>query len=255
VKIAVAGGTGLVGAMVVNALREAGHEPVVLARSYGIDITTGAGLADALVGADAVIDVSNITTTRRHTSVAFFTAGTEHLLAAGLRAGIRHHVALSIVGVDRVSFGYYEGKRRQEELVLQGPAPGSVLRATQFYEFPGQLLARSRGPLTLVPRMRVQPVAAREVAAALIALATGPAGGLAPELAGPQEHELVDLACRVVRAHGDRRRVVGLRVPGAVGRDMATGGLLPTRPGPRGRLTFDQWLSTGTPPIRPGRQP
>ena len=252
-KIAVAGGTGLVGGMVVNALRDAGHEPVVLARSYGIDITTGAGLVEALVGVDAVIDVSNITTTRRHTSVAFFTDGTEHLLGAGQRAGIRHHVALSIVGVDRVKVGYYEGKRRQEELVLQGPAPGSVLRATQFYEFPGQLLARSRGPLTLVPHMLVQPVAAREVAAALIALAAGPAGGLAPELAGPQEHEMVDLARRVVRAHGERRRVVGLRVPGTAGRAMASGGLLPTGPGPRGRLTFEQWLSAGTPPIQPSR--
>jgi uncharacterized protein YbjT (DUF2867 family) len=255
VKIAVAGGTGLVGAMVVRAVRDAEHEPVVLARSNGVDITTGAGLLEALVGVEAVIDVSNITTTRRNPSVAFFTAGTEHLLAAGQRAGTRHHVALSIVGVDRVSFGYYEGKRRQEELVLAGPVPGSVLRATQFHEFPGQLLARSHGPLTLVPRMRVQPVAAREVAVALVALAAGPAGGLAPELAGPQEHEMVDLARRVVRAHGIRRRVVGLPLPGAAGRAMASGGLLPTGPGPRGRLTFEQWLSAGTPPIQPGRKP
>jgi len=239
--------------MVVNALRDAGHEPVVLARSYGIDITTGAGLVEALVGVDAVIDVSNITTTRRHTSVAFFTDGTEHLLGAGQRAGIRHHVALSIVGVDRVKVGYYEGKRRQEELVLQGPAPGSVLRATQFYEFPGQLLARSRGPLTLVPHMLVQPVAAREVAAALAALAVGPAVGMAPELAGPQEHELVDLARRVVHAHGQRRRVVGIWVPGAAGRAMTGGSLLPTGPGPRGSLTFEQWLSASTPPIKPSR--
>ena len=258
-KIAVAGGTGLVGAMVVEELTGAGHEPVVLARSRGIDVTTGVGLDDAMAGVDAVIDVSNITTTRRRTSVAFFTDGTRNLLAAGQRAGIRHHVALSIVGVDRVDFGYYEGKRTQEKLVLGGPAPASVLRATQFYEFPGQLLARSRGPLTLMPRMRVQPVAALEVASALVALAAGPAQGLAPELAGPQEHQMVDLARRVVRAQGQpqgqRRRVVGIRIPGAAGRAMTGGGLLPTGPGPRGRLSFEQWLTAGTPQTRPGGRP
>jgi uncharacterized protein YbjT (DUF2867 family) len=242
-RAAVAGGTGLVGGMVVNALARAGHEPVVLARSRGINIITGAGLDEALAGVDAVIDVSNITTTRRRTAVAFFTGGTENLLAAGQRAGIRHHVALSIVGVDRVDFGYYEGKRRQEDLVLEGPTPASVLRATQFFEFPGQLLARSRGPLTLMPQMRVQPVAAVEVAAALVTLATGPAEGLAPELAGPQEHEMVDLARRVVHTQGKRQHVVGIRMPGAAGRAMASGRLLPTGHGPRSRLTFDQWLS------------
>jgi uncharacterized protein YbjT (DUF2867 family) len=243
----------MVGGLVVEALRDAKQEPVVLARSRGIDITTGMGLAQALVGVDAVVDVSNVTTTRRRTSVAFFTAGTENLLAAEQRAGIRHHVALSIVGVDRVDLGYYAGKRRQEELVLTGPVQGSVLRATQFHEFAGQLLARMHGPLAIVPHMRVQPVAAREVAAALAALAVGPAVGMAPELAGPQEHELVDLARRVVHAHGQRRRVVGIWVPGAAGRAMTGGSLLPTGPGPRGSLTFEQWLSASTPPIKPSR--
>jgi uncharacterized protein YbjT (DUF2867 family) len=242
-RIAVAGGTGLVGRHAVDAVAGAGHEPVVLARSLGVDITTGKGVAEALATVEVVIDVSNISTTRRRTSVAFFTAGTENLLAAGQRAGVRHHVALSIVGVERVELGYYEGKRAQEELVLDGPVPGSVLRATQFHEFPGQLLARARGPLALVPHMRVQPVAAREVAAALVALAVGPVEGMAAELAGPQEHEMVDLARRVVRANGQRRRVMGIRVPGAAGRAIADGALLPTGPGPRGRLTFEQWLT------------
>ena len=252
-RIAVAGGTGLVGGHVVDALRTAEHEPVVLARSRGVDITTGKGLEDALLGVGAVIDVSNVVTTRSGRSVTFFTAGTRQLVSAGHRAGVRHHVALSIVGVDRVGFGYYEGKRRQEELVLAGPVPGSVLRATQLHEFPGQLLARARGPLALVPRMRVQPVAAREVAAALVALACGPAEGLAHELAGPEEHELVDLARRVVHALGLRRRVVGVRMPGAAGRAMAGGALLPTGPAPRGKLTFEQWLTECTPDVRPSR--
>jgi uncharacterized protein YbjT (DUF2867 family) len=240
-RIAVAGGTGLVGRHVVNAL--AGHELVVLARSRGIDITTGTGLAEAMAGVDAVIDVSNVTTTRRRASMAFFTAGTKNLMVAGQRAGVRHHVVLSIVGVDRVDLGYYDGKRRQEQLVLDGRVPGSVLRVTQFHEFPGQLLARALGPVAVVPRMRVQPVAAREVAGALAALATGPAQGMAPELAGPEEHELVDLARRVARAQGIRRWVLGMRLPGAAGRAVAGGALLPTGPGPRTGLTFEQWLT------------
>jgi uncharacterized protein YbjT (DUF2867 family) len=243
-RVAVAGGTGLVGRCVVEALAVAGHEPVVLARSLGMDLTTGTGLDDALAGAAAVIDVSNVTTSKMAKSVAFFTAATEHLLAAGDRAGVRRHVALSIVGVDRVDFGYYEGKRRQEDLVLAAPVSSSVLRATQFHEFAGQILARSRGPLAVVPRMRVQPIAVLEVADALVALGTGQDVGLAPELAGPEEHELVDLARRLLRARGRRRLVIPFRMPGPGGRAMAEGGLLPTAPGPRGTQTFAQWLGT-----------
>jgi uncharacterized protein YbjT (DUF2867 family) len=242
-RIAVAGGTGLVGRYVVTALRDAGHEPVVLARSHGVHLTSGEDLDNALAGADGVIDVSNVTTTSKRKSVAFFGTATRHLLAAGHRAGIAHHVALSIVGVDRVDFGYYGGKRRQEELVLSGPVASSVLRATQFHEFTDQCLTRGRGPLTVVPQMRTMPVAAREVAAALVALASGPAVGYAPELAGPDEHQLVDLVRRVKQARGVRRALLPLQLPGQAGRAMAAGALLPTGPGPRGRQSFDEWLN------------
>ncbi len=245
-RVAVAGGIGLVGGLLVLALKDVGHESVVLARSTGVDITAGTGLDRALRGADTVVDVSNVTTTRAGRSVAFFTAGTRHLLEAGQRAGVRHHLALSIVGVDRVDYGYYEGKRAQERLVLGGQVPGSVLRATQFHEFAGQILTRSRGPFALMPRVRTRPVAAREVAAALAELAAGPAVGLAPELAGPEEHELVDMARLLLRARGQRRRVVPIRLPGAAGRQMAGGGLLPAGPGRRGVETFDQWLHRAT---------
>jgi hypothetical protein len=222
---------------------------VLLTRSRGVDVSTGEDLRPALAGAGAVIDVSNVVTTSRRRSVAFFTAASEHLLVAGRAAGVGHHVALSIVGIDRVDFGYYEGKRVQEELVLSGPLPASVLRATQFHEFAGQVLDRVRGPVALVPRMRIQPVAAREVAAELVALATGPAVGRAPELAGPEVHDLVDLARQVARPSARRRPVVPVRLPGATGRAMATGALLPARPGPRGRQTFASWLAgTGSGP-------
>ena len=242
-RVAVAGGTGVVGQHVVRVLEGAGHEAVVLARSRGVDVTTGAGLDAALSGADAVIDVTNVASTAKKASIAFFEAATRRLLDSGQRAGLRHHVALSIVGCDRVDFGYYFGKRRQEELVLNGPVPASVLRATQFFEFAEQFLAPSRMPVTVVPRMRTQPIAAREVAAALVALAAGPAVGRAPELAGPREEQMVDMVRRLKRLRGARRLVVPLTLPGRTGRAMTGGALLPTGPGPRGRQSFTDWLS------------
>jgi uncharacterized protein YbjT (DUF2867 family) len=243
-RIAVAGGTGVVGRWVVDAVAASGPEPVVLARSRGVDLRTGHGLDAALAGADAVIDVSNVTTTGRRRATGFFTAVTERLLSAGRRAGVRHHVALSIVGVDRVPYGYYIGKRHQERLVLAAGVPGTVLRATQFHEFARQILDRGTwGPVGLVPRMRVQPVAAGEVAEALVSLAMGAPVGMAPELAGPEEHDLADLCRRVAEAVGRPRLVVPVRLPGRAGCAMADGGLLPTGPGPRGTQTFDQWLA------------
>jgi uncharacterized protein YbjT (DUF2867 family) len=242
-RIAVAGGTGVVGSYVVSAVTEAGHEPLVLSRGRGIDLVTGTGLDDVLAGVQAVIDVSNQSTTSRKKSVAFFDAVTTNVLDAGLRAGVRHHVALSIVGIDRVDFSYYAGKVRQEELMFASPLPTSVLRATQFHEFAGQVLQQVPGPVAVIPRMRVQPLAAREVAAALVALALGSPVGMAPELAGPQEESLADMARRLLRARGSRKPVLQVRLPVSGAGAMASGGLLPTAPGPRGVQTYAAWLA------------
>jgi uncharacterized protein YbjT (DUF2867 family) len=241
-RVAVAGGTGLVGRLVVAALSAVGDDPVVLARATGTDLTTGAGLDEALVDADGLIDVSNVTTTKKKVSIAFFDAGTRNLLASGARADVRHHVVLSVVGNDRVDFGYYFGKRRQEDLVLASGRPVSVLRATQFYEFAGQLLDRGHGPIAVVPRMLVQPVAASEVANALVSLVHKQPAGMAAELAGPQPRQLTYLVRAVLEARGTKRLVLPLRVPGAAGKAMAGGALLPTGQGQRGRQTFEDWL-------------
>lgn len=246
-RVAVAGGTGLVGAMVVRALTEDGHVPVVLARSSGVDLVSGDGLDAAVAGAEAVVDVSNVTTARRSVSVRFFEAATANLLRAEERAGVQHHVVLSICGVDRVDFGYYEGKRRQEELAMAGPVPTTVLRAAQFHEFADQMLARSRGPVAIVPKMRTRPVAAAEVAEALAALATGEPDTTTPVLVGPQEQQLVDMARRLVERRSSRRAVVGVRLPGKGGRAMTDGALLPTGPFASGRQTFDEWLTAQVP--------
>jgi uncharacterized protein YbjT (DUF2867 family) len=249
-RVAVAGGTGLVGRYVVATLSEAGHDPVTLARSVGVDITNGNGLDAALAGVQALIDVSNVTTMKKGESIAFFEAGTRNLLDAGERAGVQHHVILSIVGIDRVDFGYYFGKRRQEELALGGGRPVSVLRSTQFHEFAGQMLDRARGPVALVPRMAVAPVAAREVATALVRLVEQGPAGLAPELGGPQRRELPELARAVLSARGRRRLLVPVRLPGAAGRAMAAGALLPAGDAVLGSQTFDDWLASPSSALR-----
>lgn len=239
-RIAVAGGTGVVGRHVVDVARERGHDVVVLTRSEGVDLTTGAGLTERLVGVDAVIDTTNQVSQKRADSEAFFGGVTRTLLSAEATAGVRHHVVLSIVGIDDVDSGYYAGKRLQERVVAEGPVPWSVLRATQFHEFAEQALHFVRvGPFSLVPRMLSQPVAAREVGQALVDLVEGDPVGRAPELAGPERLQMVDLARKVARG----RRVVPVRVPGAAGRAMRTGALVPTGDGPRGRVTFDAWLA------------
>ena len=237
-RIAVAGGTGWAGRLVVEAARERGHTPVVIARSAGVDLVTGAGLDGVLDGVDAVVDVTNRNTTSRARSVEFFTAVTGTLLAAGARAGVPHHVVLSVVGCDRVGLGYYAGKRRQEQLVLGGPVPATVLRATQFHEFAAQLLDRAVGPLVPVPAMLSRPIAAREVATALIETAEGGPAGLAPELAGPEELLMVSMTRRLVRVRGLRKVIV----PVPLGRALTHGGLLPVADGPRGVQTYEEWV-------------
>ena len=205
---------------------------------------TGAGLAKRLVDADAVVDVTSIGTQNRKAAAAFFGGVTEHLLAAGAVTGVGHHVALSIVGIDDVDTGYYAGKRHQEQVLAEGVVPWSVLRATQFHEFAEQALGFARvGPFSLVPRMLSQPVAASEVAAALVDLVEAGPSGRVPDLAGPEKLQMVDLARRVSKVRGLGRRVVGVRLPGAAGRAMRSGALTPTSAGPRGRISFEEWLS------------
>ncbi|MFC7546886.1 SDR family oxidoreductase [Plantactinospora sp. GCM10030261] len=245
-RMAVAGGTGVVGRLVVERARAAGHEVVVISRSHGVDLTTGAGLDEALTEVSAVIDVSNIATLNRSVAIRFFEATTRTLLDAEQRCGVGHHVVLSIVGVDRVGLGYYQAKRRQEDLVLTGPVPATVLRATQFFEFAIQSLTRFPGPVAVVPRMRTQPVAAVEVATELVRLAEEPAVGRAADLAGPEVMMMSSAARRVATVRGPHKVVLTGPWPSAAGRSMASGGLLPTGPGPRGTLRFDEWLADTT---------
>lgn len=242
-KIAVAGGTGVVGTHVVDVARERGHDVVVLTRSTGVDLATGIGVLDALAGVEKVIDVTSTLTMSAKKSVRFFGAVTRHLLDAEVSAGVAHHVALSIVGSDKAPHSYYAGKCAQEVAIRNGNVPWTVLRATQFHEFAGQLYRRvAFGPFVVVPTMRSQPIAAREVAERLVDLAECTASGLVADLGGPEEENMADM----VRAHAatlpGRHWVLELPVPGAYGRAMRDGTLVPGPGADHGTQTYSNWL-------------
>lgn len=242
-KIAVAGGTGTVGRHVVQVSRERGHETVVLARSEGIDLTTGAGLDTALAGVDAVIDVSNITSMSRKSAERFFTTASRTLLAAERAAGVRHHVLLSIVGIDRAPYGYYAAKLAQERVVEQGGMPWTILRAMQFHEFAGQMLAGlTVAGIHLAPKVRTQPIAAREVAEHLVALAEGAPAGRAGELAGPRPERLEDMVRLLAEQTGVRGPVVPISLPMKQFAAMHRGDTMPGPDAILGRQSFAEWV-------------
>lgn len=243
-KIAIAGGTGTVGRLITEAARHRGHEAVVVARSTGANVTTGEGLDRALAGADAVIDATNLTTLSQKKSMAFFTAATNNLLAAEQRAGVGHHVALSIVGIDGIDAGYYAGKLAQERLVAGSVVPHTVARVAQFHEFAGQLLAGMKLPIAVMPKLLMRPVAGIDVAEHLIDVAESEPQGRAQDLVGPHDERLVDLSRKQVAHDGRKQAVLEVRLPGAYGRGLASGSLRGDSSARQTSLSFDAWLAT-----------
>jgi uncharacterized protein YbjT (DUF2867 family) len=242
-KVAVAGGTGTVGAHVVAALTAAGHEPTVLTRATGVDLTTGSGLDNALAGVHALVDATGPSSTATAASKAFFDTVNRNLLAAEQRAGVAHHVALSIVGAAEVNAGYYAGKRIQEDLVTASGDNWTILRATQFHEF-APLLVRTTavGPLVIVPQMKCQPIAATEVGAELARIAVGGPRGILPDLGGPRIENMADMVRRYLTHSGDSRRVLQLSLPGRWWRSLRNGALIPGPGAQFGTETYEEWL-------------
>ena len=242
-RIAVAGGTGVVGRHTVDAVRAAGHDAVVLSRSHGVDLVTARGLDTALAGVDAVIDVAGIETLKASAAIEFFTAATGNLVAAAADAGVAHVVLLSIVGIDRIPYDYYAGKIAQEKVVEASRVPWTIQRATQFHEFAAQMFERAKiGPLHLAPNARTQPVAAREVGERLAALAAGGAQGRVRDFAGPREERLADMVRAFARSAGYRGWVPALNVPGPQMAGMRAGLALPGPDADLGSQTFSEWL-------------
>ncbi|WP_349828083.1 SDR family oxidoreductase [Brevibacterium litoralis] len=242
--VAVAGGTGVVGRATVEALRSTGHEARVLSRSTGVDLVTGAGLAEALVGVEAVVDTANKTTMGARPAIDFFAAATGNLLGASAAAGVRHAVVLSIVGIDRVPHDYYAGKVAQEAVVQASHLPWTILRAAQFHEFALQMLDRSRfGGVQFPPKGRVQPVAAAVVGERLAELALGEAQGRATDLAGPREESLEEMVRAVARDEGRRGWIPPMSLPTGMMRGLALGDVLPGEDADLRGPTFDEWLA------------
>jgi uncharacterized protein YbjT (DUF2867 family) len=250
-KIAVAGATGRVGRHVVDVLDAAGHDVVAMSRSSGVDVITGDGLAEALGGVDCVIDAASGPSPDQEAATEFFTTATRNLQDAGQRAGVRQIVMVSIIGCDRFTAGYNAAKVAHERAMLSGAIPVRILRAAQFHEFVALLVEwGTRGEVSYVPKLRTQLVAARTVAEALADLAVesapapGPSEAPIPEIAGPREENLVEVARLLAARRGDPVRIEGVSDPDDPDRELSeTGGLLP---GPHATLagpTFEEWLA------------
>ncbi len=247
-RIAVAGATGRIGLLTIAALDRAGHQAVPVSRGTGADAYSGQGLDDALQGAEAVIDVTNNPATDEAEIIDFFGTVTRNLLAAGQRAGVRHHVLLSIVGVDRTrTVPHYAGKREQERLVEGGPLPWTIVQATQFHDFAAMAAgwAQQDGTATIAPLL-VQPIAPDDVASALAEVVSGAPLRARVEIAGPETEDLVDMARRTFAVRGQDVRLVPTW-RGIFGTEMAGETQLPGDGARLGPTTFADWLAAGAP--------
>lgn len=244
-KIVVIGGTGLIGSQLVEYLRQRGHQAIAAAPSTGVNTITREGLAQALDGTAVVVDVTNAPVWEDQAVLAFFETSTRNLLAAEAAAGVGHHVALSIVGSERLpDNGYFRAKVAQEALIKKSPIPYTILRATQFFEFVGGITqsATVGDEIRLSPAL-IQPIAARDVALALADVALAPAANGTVEVAGPEAMPIDELGRRFLRGTKARGKVVAdvhARYFGGVLSDRT----LTPGPGARiGAIHFEDWLA------------
>ncbi len=246
-RIAVAGATGNIGRLTVSGLEDAGHHVVRMSRSLGVDLATGVGLDHALTGVEAVVDTTNSTVADVDEAVRQFEVMTVNLLAAEQRAGVRHHVLLSIAGVDRVAGNaHYAGKRRQERLVADGPVPWTIVPATQFHDFAEMVAGWAEADgVAAIPPLLVQPVAPSDVADVLAEVAAGPPRGRYADVAGPAPHDLVAMARRTFEARGREVRLLPTW-SGVFGPEMAGDVLLPGADARIMPTTFEEWLDGQT---------
>jgi uncharacterized protein YbjT (DUF2867 family) len=245
-NIVVIGGTGRIGANVVGRLQAQGHHPVPASPATGVDTITGEGLAAVMSGADVVVDVSNAPVWDDDAVREFFTTSTRNLLAAERDAGVGHHLAVSIVGADRLpDSGYLRAKVAQEAEIEAGPIPYTILRATQFFEFLPQIAeAAGEGDSVRLSTGLMQLVAADDVAATVAELATGAPVGGRVELGGPEALGVDAWARRLFAATGDERTVVGDPHAQYFGTELRGGELTPGDGARIGTIDFETWFTT-----------
>ena len=244
-KIVIIGGSGLIGSKVVRKLREQGNEAVPASPDTGVNTLTGAGLAEVLKGAAVVVDVSNSPSFEDTAVLNFFRTSTTNLLAAEAAAGVGHHVALSVVGTDRLSeSGYMRAKIAQEKLIEGSSIPFSIIHATQFFEFTKGIAdaATDGGTVRLAPVL-IQPMAAEDVATAVARVAVGaPLNGIV-EVAGPEQFRLDELVRRYLGARDDPRSVIADPNARYYGAELGERTLVPDNNATIGETRFEDWLS------------
>ena len=244
-KIVVIGGTGLIGSKVVACLHEEDHEAVAASPDSGVNTLTGEGLSEALQGASVVIDVSNSPSFEDEAVMEFFTTSTTNLLAAEADAGVRHHVALSVVGTERLAeSGYFRAKIAQEKLIRDSVIPYSIVHATQFFEFVKSIAdAATDGDAVRLAHVLIQPIAADDVAAAVCQISQRPPADGVIEVAGPEQFRLDELIQRGLMAKGDPRTVVADPRARYFGAELQERTLLPRNAVHLGEIRFNDWLA------------
>ena len=250
-KVAVAGATGRVGRPLAEVLADQGHEVVAMSRSSGVDVITAEGLPEALAGVEVVIDATSGPSAEEEAATEFFTTAARNLQTHGARAGVQRLLVVSIINTDRFTNGYGAAKVVHERIALEGPIPVRVLRAAQFHEFVEQMIdwGRQEDGSSQVPRMRTQLVSARTVAAELAAMAVDDSpvrpGQPFPEIAGPREESLSEIAKLFAERRGDPERIEEVRYADDSTREVYESGAL--LPGPEAKLagpTYEAWLDS-----------
>jgi uncharacterized protein YbjT (DUF2867 family) len=247
-KIVVIGGSGLIGSKLVTKLREHGHEAVAASPDSGVNTLTGEGLADVLRGASVVVDVSNSPSFEDAAVLNFFVTSTRNLLTYEAAAGVGHHVALSVVGTDRLfESGYFRAKIAQEKLIKESSIPYSILHATQFFEFVKSIAAAATdGNKVRLAPVLIQPMAADDVASALGRIAVGTPVNGTVEVAGPERFRLDELIRRGLGAQNDPREVVAEPEARYFGAALSKLTLVPGDDARLGQTRFEDWLSRST---------
>ena len=251
-KIVVIGGTGLIGTKVVAKLTEHGHEAVAASPNSGVNTLTGEGLAEVLTRADVVVDVSNSPSFEDDAVMEFFTTSTTNLLAAEKAAGVGHHVALSVVGTERLpESGYFRAKVAQENLIKQSGVPYSLVHATQFFEFVKSIAAAATdGNVVRLSHALIQPIAAEDVATTVARTAVGaPLDGML-EIAGPKQLGLDELVRTGLELRGDPREVVADPNAPYFGAILAERTLVPGPDATVFTTTFEEWLAEQSEPAK-----